>query len=1144
MNLSHLSVLCLLSFLFQVLIFSTSDVASNSSEAEVRKCLRESLTNDLEICNFEQGNIILLSYPPVCSLEEQDECKILEQSECGKTNSASKSQPIYQRFLYEVIGAVIINHVKRYCWMRQRSRPPKHIQKTLPWLKRKRWISLSYSFTKNPSLLYVFYGRLGQRCCSISCFLLMIYHMQRMAVRTIVASILTFAINNIILYLSWVQFLALFMICCTSHTITLLYITTSCALWFVADMVVVFANAGADKIGCIHSMIRDGTNQIKMWLANCIAYIFDSDVHEIDDERWFRFILETGEIPSDEDFDGVWELAYQDAIMRNNARKKGAGKENKFKFIITQCIRFISSCALLQHAKQALLGILVFLSFPTLAAATKDATTSSSSPSSIPLGAAVVGIVGLAAARRSRKRPLSSSERMRNMRSRKKKAREELTMDSSIHTDVSAVDEQSGVSEAAAEQSLLTEVFAEQSLPPSPFKEGQSSPRRRSRSSLSADAKPLSNAERKRKSRTNQKNKAKEEGVPAIDPSVSTEAAAVEEVARVSEAAAELSLPPSSFTEGPSSPQRRIRSCLSADAKPLSGAERMRKSRANQKKNAEEESISMNVNVSDENELEDIADGLDEVIANCTKECQQILIGGTQVGDNGSQHQARVCVICERLIKIGDDSESLSKDTLLQCKEKLSFERYENRYGRRLHQLVRQQYQVSDKDLKDMILSPYARCGNDGYETCVSCHRSLTRSTVKSPPKFSIANGFIIGTIPEVLRYKKKDGEEVTYEFPEDKLTDLLCAAIAVVRPFAYVFAYMATAVKSIKGHFTFFDTDQEYLGRAVKYLRGIRNNNIFCVLCGRMTPSQREEARRRAELNTEDYLNLLNWFILESGHDAYKSFTPPDNCPQPSVIMDPENEHNTNYETNALGEECPYEGGTFYMSSTSDPQDGTGVFDSKKNFVKAMISGNAPSMLVGGGNFTNRNELKLESVCPIQFPFGLGHPAEDREVTVGKAECLKHYIQLGRRQFMRGDFILIVYHMFNRLRSFDSGIMMTRATSKDGESFGQRISKLTEKDIADAGKRKSMNIDMDKSSDADVFLKKVDTASAAIGHTPAAAKIERRNAFAMMEFYGPPAIFATVTPDDLCSAHVTINIRAGKIVSCQEAIVSMFSSC
>ena len=282
--------------------------------------------------------------------------------------------------------------------------------------------------------------------------------------------------------------------------------------------------------------------------------------------------------------------------------------------------------------------------------------------------------------------------------------------------------------------------------------------------------------------------------------------------------------------------------------------------------------------------------------------------------------------------------------------------------------------------------------------------------------------------------------------------------------------------------------------------------------------------------MDSDVFLNLLTWFIKESGHPAYAGLTPPDECPQPHVIADPDNSNNTNMETDADGGDCTFEGGSFYFSSTDDPNESTGVFDSTKTFVRAILNDEVPTLFVYGGNYTKKRELKLEDVCPIRFPFGIGGPAEKRESPVSQEECLKHYLQLSMRQFMRGDFILIVYHIYNRIQSFRTGIVKSRF-KKDGTTLAERASRLTEKDIIDAGERKSMNL-VDTTKDADLFLKQVTTSTAAIGHTSAAAALARRNCFAMGDYLGLQAIFATITPDDFCTVRVTLTVKAGEEVN------------
>jgi hypothetical protein len=46
------------------------------------------------------------------------------------------------------------------------------------------------------------------------------------------------------------------------------------------------------------------------------------------------------------------------------------------------------------------------------------------------------------------------------------------------------------------------------------------------------------------------------------------------------------------------------------------------------------------------------------------------------------------------------------------------------------------------------------------------------------------------------------------------------------------------------------------------------------------------------------------------------------------------------------------------------------------------------PQLLVQGGDYANLREIKLEDVCPVQFPFGLGGPKMQRRNKVSPEEC------------------------------------------------------------------------------------------------------------------------------------------------------------
>jgi hypothetical protein len=105
------------------------------------------------------------------------------------------------------------------------------------------------------------------------------------------------------------------------------------------------------------------------------------------------------------------------------------------------------------------------------------------------------------------------------------------------------------------------------------------------------------------------------------------------------------------------------------------------------------------------------------------------------------------------------------------------------------------------------------------------------------------------------------------------------------------------------------FEMDQNRLGAVINHLNqaGI-GEHIRCVLCGRMTPDQKQIVHRRAVVDTQLFIDILTWFVKESGHPGYQKITVPEECPQPLFVEDQETNNNTdksfnvNVETNIEG--------------------------------------------------------------------------------------------------------------------------------------------------------------------------------------------------------------------------------------------------
>jgi hypothetical protein len=76
------------------------------------------------------------------------------------------------------------------------------------------------------------------------------------------------------------------------------------------------------------------------------------------------------------------------------------------------------------------------------------------------------------------------------------------------------------------------------------------------------------------------------------------------------------------------------------------------------------------------------------------------------------------------------------------------------------------------------------------------------------------------------------------------------------------------------------FEMDQNRLGAVIYHLNeaGI-GENIYCVLCSRMTPDLKQIVCRRAVVHIQLFIDILAWFVKESVHPGFQNI---EECPKP----------------------------------------------------------------------------------------------------------------------------------------------------------------------------------------------------------------------------------------------------------------------
>jgi hypothetical protein len=363
-----------------------------------------------------------------------------------------------------------------------------------------------------------------------------------------------------------------------------------------------------------------------------------------------------------------------------------------------------------------------------------------------------------------------------------------------------------------------------------------------------------------------------------------------------------------------------------------------------------------------------------------------------------------------------------------------------------------------------------------------------------------------------------------------------MAAALSPIRPYAYIFAYHGGQHKSLMGNFQFFETSQTKLAGALNCLNqsGV-TSNIYVVITGRMTPTQKEIVRKKAELDKDLYFSLLHW--LKAHHPAFRDVEIDESSdPKIELIEDPSSDSNTDIVCDPDVEKRD-DGAIFFFSSGSDPTRETSVYKTSKELVSsvyktskelvlALLKGHsAPTLTVHGGEYVGHREvMKLENVFPTAFPFGSGGPTEKRRNQISDEEKIRHYLRLSLPQFMESEFVLVANFLLGRILSYGTAIMKCRPIiDEHGTAVGDIIGAMSIEEIKNAIEEENSSGTQPQNSTASKFLKAVSASCRSLGHTKEAAQQARRRCFALQEYFGMHSLFVTITIDDECSFRVRL---------------------
>ena len=115
-----------------------------------------------------------------------------------------------------------------------------------------------------------------------------------------------------------------------------------------------------------------------------------------------------------------------------------------------------------------------------------------------------------------------------------------------------------------------------------------------------------------------------------------------------------------------------------------------------------------------------------------------------------------MCIICDCFIIGNDPIRHLRGNDIKHHNHRIGVESYQKWYKTTLDEGLVEKYHVPG--LTGLLLSPRSRKTDKRYVPCAAYCDEMQQNHIKrnTPPKFAIANGFVIGSFQEVFSYTDK----------------------------------------------------------------------------------------------------------------------------------------------------------------------------------------------------------------------------------------------------------------------------------------------------------------------------------------------------------------------------------------------------
>jgi len=410
--------------------------------------------------------------------------------------------------------------------------------------------------------------------------------------------------------------------------------------------------------------------------------------------------------------------------------------------------------------------------------------------------------------------------------------------------------------------------------------------------------------------------------------------------------------------------------------------------------------------------------------------------------------------------------------------------------------------------LEGALLSKRGIRPDGDLHICDECEGSLAKRSI---PKFSVKNGFYVGALPRCFA-------DMTVVERWMTQTVSVVAATRVMRGGAH---------RSIRSHCLVFDATP---GPAATLLPipvdSITSYRV--VLAGPFTTEQQAHVRQMHHVRREVVDDVLRFYCE---HNAFYESVTVNCCDLQSDVVAETlifQDGDANLEVSDMDAEHDRVGGVseINMSSTeTDVVERRIVFISDDHEVSTQNtpshdsqSAPQPQFLVRhSSQFAQKDKTYFARMFPHLFPYGRGHPGEQRHIPVSLDACIRYYGQVSTRKFAEDELFLLASFDYLSIQKLYTQVALK---CQRKPTLFEPYSDITEEELMAALNRKELRRQgrttsrRDDDTSATDFLKTVELSGSAMWGSDAERAQCRRWAFAYQARFGQPALFVTLTPN------------------------------